>query len=104
MISALLRDNAESSVRPRLAARGRTPAIPPWCCRSLIQIGPVQIEPVMRRLLRVRRDLMSRQCSTQSGTRGGSVDGTRRCFWVPAAKLRKLETELRASADLFRLS
>ena len=32
----------------------------------------------------------------------GSLDGTRRCFWVDAFKLRQLEAELRASADLFR--
>jgi hypothetical protein len=54
-----------------------------------IQIGPVQIEPVTRRLLRVLAgvDLPS-VLDAIRGT-GGSLDGTRRFFWVDAFKLRQ---------------
>jgi hypothetical protein len=70
----------------------------------LIQIGAVQIEPVTRRLLRVRPG--SDQPSVLDAIRHaeGSLDGTRRFFWVDAFRLRQLEAELRASGDLFGLS
>ena len=69
----------------------------------VIQIGAVQIEPVTPRLLRVRPG--SDEPSVLDAIRhaGGSLDGTRRCYWVDAFRLRQLEAELRASADLFRL-
>ena len=68
----------------------------------VLQIGPVQIEPVTPRLLRVRPG--SDQPSVLDAIRhaGGSLDGTRHLFWVEAIKLRQLEAELRASADWFR--
>jgi len=68
----------------------------------VIQIGAVQIEPVTPRLLRVRPG--SDEPSVLDAIRGagGSLDGTRHFFWVDAFKLRQLEAELRASADLFR--
>ena len=71
------------------------------CSRSSSKSGPVQIEPVTPRLLRVRPG--SDQPSVLDGIRhtGGSLDGTRRCFWVDAFKMRQLEAELRVSADLF---
>jgi hypothetical protein len=67
----------------------------------VLQIGPVQIEPVTPRLLRVRPG--SDQPAVLDAIRraSGSLDGTRRFFWVDAFKLRQLEAELRASADLF---
>jgi hypothetical protein len=66
----------------------------------VLQIGGVQIEPVTPRLLRVRAG--SDQPSVLDAIRhtGGSLDGTRRCYWVDAFKLRQLEAELRASGDL----
>ena len=65
----------------------------------VIQIGAVQIEPVTPRLLRVRPG--SDEPSVLGAIRhaGGSLDGTRRFFWVDAFKLRQLEAELRAEAD-----
>jgi hypothetical protein len=68
----------------------------------IIQIGAVRIEPVSRRLLRVYAG--SDQPAVLNAIRraGGRLDGTKRCFWVPAAKLPKLETELRVNPDLFR--
>jgi hypothetical protein len=58
------------------------------------------IEPVTQRLARVQtgRDQLSVLDAIRRA--GGRLDGTRRCFWVPASKLRKFETELRANADL----
>jgi hypothetical protein len=68
-----------------------------------IQIGPVQIEPVTRRLLRVLAGCDQPTVLDAIRRAGGSLDGTRRCYWVEAVRLRQLETELRANADLFRL-
>ena len=68
----------------------------------LIQIGAVQIEPVTRRLLRVRPGSHDPSVLDAIQHAGGSLDGTRRCFWVDAFKLRQLEAELRGNGDLFR--
>jgi hypothetical protein len=66
----------------------------------VLQIGPVQVEPVAPRLLRVQAG--SDEPSVLDAIRhaGGNLDGTRRFFWVDAFKLRQLEAELRANADL----
>jgi hypothetical protein len=79
----------------------------PWICRWItvwpdspksalvLQIGGMQIEPVTRRLQRVRPG--SDEPSVLDAIRhaGGRLDGTRRFFWVDAFKLRQLEAELR---------
>ena len=61
----------------------------------VLQIGGVQIEPVTRRLLRVRPG--SDQPAVLAAIRHarGSLDGTRRYFGVDAFKLRQLEAGLR---------
>ena len=66
----------------------------------VIQIGAVQIELVTQRLARVRAGCDQPAVLDAIRRAGGCLDGTRRCFWVSATKLRKLETELRANADL----
>ena len=60
-----------------------------------------KIEPVTRRLLRVRPGSDEPSVIDAIRHAGGSLDGTRRFFWGDAFKLRQLEAELRASADLF---
>ena len=68
----------------------------------VIHIGAVEIQPVTARLLRVRAG--SDQPTVLEATRrsGGSLDGCRRFHWVDAVRLRQLEADLRATADLFR--
>jgi hypothetical protein len=69
----------------------------------LLQIGPVQIEPVTPRLLRVRGGTDQPAVVDAIRRAGGCLDGTGRCYWVEAVRLRQLEAGLRAVVDpLFR--
>ena len=69
----------------------------------VLQIGPVQIEPVTRRLLRVRGGTDQPAVVDAIRRAGGSLDGTKRCYWVEAVRLHQLRADLEAIADpLFR--
>jgi hypothetical protein len=59
--------------------------------------------PVTPRLLRVRGGTDQPAVVDAIRRAGGCLDGTGRCYWVEAGRLRQLEAELRAVADpLFR--
>jgi hypothetical protein len=70
----------------------------------VLQIGGVQIEPITPRLLRVRPGSTEPRVLDAIRRAERNLDGTRRCYWVDAFKLRQLASELRANGDLFRLS
>ena len=79
---------------------GAQPGYPALVLPLVLQIGAVQIEPVMRRLLRVHAGCDQPTMLDAIRRAGGRLDGTKRCYWVEAINLRQLEAELRASADL----
>ena len=65
----------------------------------VLQLGPCRVEPVGRRLLRVRGG--SDQAAVVAAIRraGGEPDGTRQFWWMEARNLRGLADELRRAAD-----
>ena len=69
----------------------------------VLQLGPCRVEPVGRRLLRVRGG--SDQPAVVAAIRraGGERDGTREFWWLEARNLRAFADELRRASDpLFR--
>ena len=67
----------------------------------VLQLGPCRVEPVGRRLLRVRGG--SDQPAVVAAIRraGGERDGTRQFWWMEARNLRAFADELRRVSDLF---
>ena len=65
----------------------------------VVQLGPCRIEPVGRRLLRVRGG--SDQPAVLEAIRraGGERDGTGEFWWIEARNLRAFADELRRAAD-----
>ena len=56
---------------------------------------------MVRKLLRVRPGADEPSVLDAIRHAEGSLDGTRRCYWIEVSKLRQLVAELRVSADLF---
>jgi hypothetical protein len=67
----------------------------------VLQLGPCRVEPVGRRLLRVRGG--SDQPAVVAAIRraGGERDGTREFWWMEARNLCAFADELRRVSDLF---
>ena len=65
----------------------------------VLQLGPCRIEPVGRRLLRVRGGSDRPEVVAAIRRAGGEPDGTRQFWWMEARNLRGLADELRRAAD-----
>ena len=69
----------------------------------VLQLGPCRIEPVGRRMLRVRGGGDRPEVVAAIRRAGGERDGTRQFWWIEARNLRSFADELRRAADpLFR--
>ena len=69
----------------------------------VLQLGPCRIEPVGRRLLRVRGGGDQPAVVAAIRRAGGERDGTRQFWWIEAHNLRAFADDLRRAADpLFR--
>jgi len=64
-----------------------------------LQIGPCRIEPVGRRLLRVRGGSDQPEVVAAIRRAGGVRDGTRQFWWLEASNLRTFADELRRVSD-----
>ena len=65
----------------------------------VVQLGPCRIEPVGRRLLRIRGGSDQPVVVAAIRRAGGEQDGTREFWWLEARRLRDLADELRRAAD-----
>jgi hypothetical protein len=65
----------------------------------VVQLGPCRIEPVGRRLLRVRGGSDQPAVIEAIRRAGGERDGTREFWWLEARKLRAFVSELRRASD-----
>jgi hypothetical protein len=65
----------------------------------VLQIGPCRIEPVGRRLLRVRGGGDQPAIVAALKPAGGERDGTGKFWWLEARRLRSLADELRHASD-----
>ena len=65
----------------------------------VLQLGPCRVEPVGRRLLRVRGGSDQPEVVAAIRRAGGERDGTRQFWWVEARQLRALADDLRPPSD-----
>jgi hypothetical protein len=65
----------------------------------VLQLGPCRVEPVGRRLLRVRGGSDQPEVVAAIRRAGGERDGTRAFWWIEARQLRGLAAVLRRASD-----
>jgi hypothetical protein len=65
----------------------------------VLQIGPCRIEPVGRRLLRVRGGSDQPAIVAATKRAGGERDGTQEFWWIEARNLRAFADELERVSD-----
>ena len=65
----------------------------------VVQLGPCRIEPVGRRLLRVRGGSDRPEVVAAIRRAGGERDGTGEFWWIEARNLRAFADELRRVSD-----
>jgi hypothetical protein len=65
----------------------------------VVQLGPCRIEPVGRRLLRVRGGTDQPAVLEAIRRAGGERDGTREFWWLEVRRLRQFAGELRRVTD-----
>jgi hypothetical protein len=91
--------------RPRMRTRGGRGAPARGvegirvCSHLLVQLGPCRVEPVGRRLLRVRGGSDQPEVVAAIRRAGGERDGTRAFWWIEARQLRGLAAVLRRASD-----
>jgi hypothetical protein len=66
----------------------------------VLQLGPCRVEPVGRRLLRVRGGSDQPAVIAAIRRAGGERDGTREFWWIGARHLRAFAADLRRVPDL----
>jgi hypothetical protein len=69
------------------------------CSTWFLQLGPCRVEPVGRRLLRVRGGSDQPAIVEAIRRAGGERDGTRQFWWIEARSLRSFAAELRRVTD-----
>ena len=67
----------------------------------VVQLGPCRIEPVSRRLLRVRGGSDRPEVVEALRRAGGERDGSGDFWWIEARRLRAFVADLRRVPDLF---